>query len=403
MQIRPYQPSDLPAVQRIWKECGWVESDEEAALIEPFFSDADVMVAVLEDAECAVSTNPGVISYMGVDLPLSVVSSVTTSWIGRKQGLAGATTAEALSRTAQSGAAVSLLGMFEQGFYDLLGFGSGPPSLHYRFDPAALKVPNPSRPPMRVTTDDIEDVHRALGLRKRGHGGIHVGSVDRIRAELHWEKPPFGLGYRDDEGRLSHFVWGKAKGESGPWRVDFMAYRTPGQLMELLSVLKSIGDQVRAIDIMEPAEIQIQDLVRHPNRQRIVTEKTEFQTGGRANAWWQARILDLEACVAARSWAGPPLAFNLALSDPIAGFDVEWAGVGGAYVVEIGDQSKARTGEDSALPTLTASVNAFTRMWLGVRPASSLALTDTLAGPAGLLAALDEAFRLPVPNTGMYV
>ena len=102
---------------------------------------------------------------MGVDLPLSVVSSVTTSLIGRKQGLAGATTAEALSRSAQSGAAVSLLGMFEQGFYDLLGFGSGPPSLHYRFDPAALKAsitsrksvqtwwPNPREPEWTITVN----------------------------------------------------------------------------------------------------------------------------------------------------------------------------------------------------------------------------------------------------------
>lgn len=403
MQIRPYQQSDLPAVQRIWKECGWVESDDEAALIEPFLTDADVTVAALEDAECAVSTNPGVISYMGVDLPLSVVSSVTTSLIGRKQGLAGATTAEALSRSALSGAAVSLLGMFEQGFYDLLGFGSGPPSLHYRFDPAALKVPNPSRPPERVTPDDVGDVHRAIQARKRSHGGIHVDSVDRLRAELNWEKPAFGLGYRDDDGKLSHFVWGKAKGESGPWRVDFIGYQTPEQLMELLSVLKSIGDQVRAIDLMEPAEIQIQDLVRHPNRQRIVTQKTEFQTGGRANAWWQVRILDLEACVAARSWSGPPVAFNLTMSDPIAQYDVEWPGVGGEYVVEIGEQSKARAGTDPALPTLTASVNAFTRMWMGIRPASSLSLTDSLTGPVGLLADLDEAFRLPSPNTGMYV
>ena len=173
--------------------------------------------------------------------------------------------------------------------------------------------------------------------------------------------------------------------------------------MELLSVLKSIGDQVRAIDMMEPAEIQIQDLVRHPNRQRIVTQKTEFQTGGRANAWWQARILDLETCVAARSWTGPPVAFNLALSDPIEDFDVEWAGVGGEYIIEIAEQSKALAGNDPTLPTLTASVNAFTRMWLGVRPASSLQLTDTLAGPDELLADLDEAFRLPTPNTGMYV
>lgn len=401
MLIRPYEPSDLAAVQRIWKECGWVENDDQAKLLEPFFADADVTVAVLDEAECAVSTHPGVISYMGTDLALSVVSSVTTSLVGRKQGLARAATTQALSRAASTGAAVALLGMFEQGFYDLLGFGSGPPSLHYRFDPAELKVPNPSRAPIRLTPDDAEAIERAMQRRLRSHGGINVESIDRMKAELNWETPHFGLGYCDDDGELSHFAWGKTKGEAGPWRVSFLGYQTTGQLMELLSVLRSVGDQVRAIDLMEPPEIQIQDLIVHPSRQLIVTQKTEFETGGRANAWWQARILDLPACVAARHWPGDPVTFNLALSDPITG--VEWPGVGGEYVVEISDESKVRRGVETSLPTLTASVNALTRMWLGTRPATSLAVTDRIGGPDDLLEALDEAFRLPPPHTGMYV
>ena len=43
-------------------------------------------------------------------------------------------------------------------------------------------------------------------------------------------------------------------------------------------------------------------------------------------------------------------------------------------------------------------MNAFTRLWLGVRPASGLTLTDDLAGPDELLTALDEALRLPTAN-----
>ncbi len=404
MLIRPYEPSDLPAVQRIWKECGWIESDDEAAALEHFFTDATGAVGVLgEDAESAATVHEGAISYAGIDLPLAGVTSVTTSLIGRKQGLAKAVTADVIARAAIDGASVAILGIFEQGFYDLLGFGSGPYSLHYRFDPATLKVANPSRPPVRVTVDDVEEMHRAMLRRRRVHGGVTFESADRLRAELAFESGTFGLGYRDDDGKLSHFVWGKTKGESGPWRVDFIGYQTPEQLIELLSVFKSVGDQVRAIDMMEPADIQIQDLIRHPNRQRIVTQKTEFQSGGRANAWWQVRILDLEACVAARVWAGAPVVFNLAMSDPIVDADIEWPGVGGEYVVEIGERSVVRSGTDPSLPTLTASVNAFSRMWLGVRPASSLRLTDQLSGPEPLLSELDEAFRLPQPNLGMYL
>ena len=36
--------------------------------------------------------------------------------------------------------------------------------------------------------------------------------------------------------------------------------------------------------------------------------------------------------------------------------------------------------ESVGLPTLTATVSAFTRMWLGVRPATGLTITDDLQG-----------------------
>ncbi|UCH77896.1 MAG: hypothetical protein JSU81_09245, partial [Candidatus Coatesbacteria bacterium] len=66
--------------------------------------------------------------------------------------------------------------------------------------------------------------------------------------------------------------------------------------------------------------------------------------------------------------------------------------------VTLGPSSGAEPGHDASRPTLTASVNAFTRMWLGIRPASGLAITDGLAGPPGLLAELDEVLRLPDPT-----
>jgi hypothetical protein len=63
----------------------------------------------------------------------------------------------------------------------------------------------------------------------------------------------------------------------------------------------------------------------------------------------------------------------------------------------LGEYSSARRGTEAGLPTLRATVNAFTRLWLGVRPASGLAVTDQLDGPADLLARLDRLLRLPVP------
>jgi len=72
--------------------------------------------------------------------------------------------------------------------------------------------------------------------------------------------------------------------------------------------------------------------------------------------------------------------------------------VGGEYIVSLGHDSGAEPGCDEALPTCTASVNAFTRLWLGVRSATSLSVTDDLSGPKELLEELDWAFRLPEPH-----
>jgi len=41
---------------------------------------------------------------------------------------------------------------------------------------------------------------------------------------------------------------------------------------------------------------------------------------------------------------------------------------------------------------------AVQRLWLGVRPATSLAMTDSLEAPADLLEQLDEVVCLPTPK-----
>ena len=78
---------------------------------------------------------------------------------------------------------------------------------------------------------------------------------------------------------------------------------------------------------------------------------------------------------------------------------VSWRGVAGDYVVELGPQSSAVLGTDDRLPTLDATVGAFTRLWLGVRPATGLAATDDLNGPVALLDQLESVLRLPAPRS----
>ncbi len=56
MTFRDYDVNrDLSAVKRIWKECGWVDSEEHAAAIEDFLVVGDTIVATIDDeAECCV-------------------------------------------------------------------------------------------------------------------------------------------------------------------------------------------------------------------------------------------------------------------------------------------------------------------------------------------------------------
>ncbi len=90
-------------------------------------------------------------------------------------------TARLLALQAEQGAAVSALGMFEQGYYNQLGFGTGSYEHWVRFDPAALQVSVESRPPQRLDTSDYEKMHAALLNRQRGHGTCSITPVNYIQ------------------------------------------------------------------------------------------------------------------------------------------------------------------------------------------------------------------------------
>lgn len=404
IEIGTYDPDrDKDAVVRIWREVGWIDSDSQAGALEHFLAGTACLVARIDgEAECAVMTTPGAIRYQDTDLPLSIVSGVTTSLIGRKLGLASKLTARAVADSARAGAAVSILGMFEQGFYDKFGFGSGSYEHHLRFDPASLQVNAPYRAPSRLTVDDWEDVHTAFTARRRYHGNTTADAPGFTRAEMMWSENPFGLGYRDEGGALTHFVWGRSKGEHGPYRVEMLAYQNTDQLLELLKLLSVLGDQVRSVGITQPSSIQIQDLLRHVVRQEIVTAKSDHAFRHSSGTWWQLRLLDLAAAVAARRYEGPPVRFVAEISDPIADHLTDGWGIGGRYVVTIGEHSRAEPDAGQGLPVLEASVNAFSRMWFGVRSASVLAVSDDLRAPRELLADLDRALALPAPHPDMF-
>ena len=118
------------------------------------------------------------------------------------------------------------------------------------------------------------------------------------------------------------------------------------------------------------------------------------------------RMLDLEKCLSKTHLLNPSVEFNLVLSDPIGAClgpnRKAWTGIGGEYTVTLGEDSSAKPGTNSQLPTLHATVNAFSRLWLGIRPATHLAISDDVDGPTELLEQLDAVLRLPTASWGWY-
>lgn len=394
---------DREAVHRIWMETGWLDpkSGDGAIALDSLTETSRGLVARMDgEAECAVFCAPGHMRYLGEDIAYSGVMAVTTSRIGRKQGFAKRLTAQSVAEEAADGALLSGLGMFEQGFYNLLGYGTGTYDHEVSIDPQKLTVPGAKRSPRRLTREDWKEIHASRLARKKEHGFVSFTRPEVTQREVIQTRNGFGLGFRDGpNGELTHHFWCGARNvESGPYRVIWMAHQNSAQFLELLGVLKNFGDQVQTINFTEPPGIQLQDFIEQPLRAVDMSAGSKFQTRIRSLATWQTRICDIAACLERTHLACSEFQFNLSLTDPIEPHlaqGLPWHGTGGEYIITLGPSSGAERATDPQLDTLTTTVNAFTRMWMGVRPATGLAITDILKAPPQLLEQLDTAFRLP--------
>ena len=399
---------DFEAIKQIWIDVGWLDADDiddDEKGLEAMLNCSKAIVFPIDGvAECAVIFQEGYMRYLQEDLNLGIVAGVTTGHVARRLGAARKLTADSLATLAEDGAEIAALGMFDQGFYNQLGFGTGSYVSEVHFDPNTLNLKNRFRPPKRLSGDDWQAMHGAMKNRKRCHGGSWIKAPETIKAECIWSDSPFGLGYYDASGEeLTHFFWGESEGQHGPYKITHIAYQTTEQLFELFALIKSLGDQVNKVQMEAPAEVQLQDLLDQPFRLRRMTEGSDHANWHEVNAVWQARILDVAKCMAKTRLDTQPVRFNLKLSDPVTDHlhqARQWQGVAGDYVVTLGPESEAIAGNDASLETLTASVGAFTRVWLGVREASALSLTDALSASPTLLAALDRALQLPPPHLG---
>ncbi len=409
MKIRKLNlEEDFKEAVDLWNEIGWLKSNdpEDNPGLKYLLEAGDTWVYDEDNrVEATAIGIPGEINYLDKKLPFHGLSGVVVSPVVRKQGVASRLVTKSIVSGYDNGAAVSGLLMFEQGYYDGLGYGTGNYDHVFTFDPSLLKLEIKARKPERISKDDWEKVHKSLLNRKQNHGAVSFWPEYITRDKLAWSSDSsYGLGYYNEAGEITHMMWLSRGGNGGtsshgPLVVEFMTYQNYSQFLELLGILKNLGDQIFAVKMKEPAGIQLQDYLKYPRKQNKQSDD-KYGYESRVFADWQIRILDLEKCIRATSLKGPSIKFNLELYDPLEKYlDGEWQGLSGNYQLELGDQSDIKVGKNSELPTLKTNINSFSRLWLGVLKPSVLALNDGLSGPDQLLADLDQLLAcLPDPK-----
>ena len=127
MQYRIFNPdADTEAVHRIVREVGWFEKDNLKAMDTLIEGSRTLVSDIGGVPECLALSFSGDIDYSGEKLSFSCIGAVMTSLIARKQKLAGRLTAARIALDAVEGHLVSGLGIFDQGYYDKLGYGTRP-------------------------------------------------------------------------------------------------------------------------------------------------------------------------------------------------------------------------------------------------------------------------------------
>ncbi|MFO7815418.1 MAG: GNAT family N-acetyltransferase [Halanaerobiales bacterium] len=407
MKLRYFNfEKDFDKIYQIWQEVGWIKDDEKQnEALQYFVKGGQGKVALLKDqVEGYVNSTPGHIQYLDEELSLQAVSAVTISRIARKQGIATKATAEVIAESAAQGVNVSALGMFEQGFYNKLGYGTGSYEHLISFDPDHLNLIGSAPIPERITLEDFKDVHKSRLERTKKHGYCTLLPTEITRAEiLFGSSKSFGLGFRDKADNITHHMWIKSENDlHGPYFIRWMVFNNKEQFFELMNLLRNLGDQVHLIKLWEPAGIQFQNFIEKPYRDSHVTKNSKFEVTNKAIAYWQARILNLKDCINKTTFPNNKLEFNIKLKDPIEKYldaNSPWQGLSGEYTISFGRTSGITNGLSPGLPILKTDINTFTRMWLGIVRPSLLPYTNYFKAPEKLIQKLDNLFiTIPKPN-----
>lgn len=401
--IRRYRTTDQQRIVKLWQEIGWIEQGEERQELacKNFLKAGPAWVGTINKIpETFVGTTMGSIHHMKAELSFCAVSAVMSGLRSRRQGMGLRVTARALQAAYEKGSEVAGLSIFDQGYYDKLGFATGAPVSLIRFDPSSLNIPilhEKDALPVVLTADKWKEIHASRLGRMHGHGSCDLFSALHTRGELLFEKESLGMGFFNEQNQLTHHFWGQVKYERSHLTIWWMVYQNYTQFLELLDLLQSLGDQFCRITVNEMPGICIQDFLSRPFRQQQVTKDGRYSLINEMGSYNQLRILRLEECLQKTVIPGRgTVRFNLTISDPLEKYlEKGWKGVAGEYVVQLGEESSASSGHEQGLPLMIASVGAFTQLWMGSRRAAALAFQGALQAPEALIKELDWLLLLP--------
>lgn len=439
MNIRPATVADLPELLQLWRDAAWDTEVEDCAA---------ELRTILPLCRCLLADEPaagvgamamamsGEMQFLDSSLPLSAVLAVLSAAHARRRGYSGGVLATLLQQERQRGAAVAVLGAFDQGYYEGFGFGSGGYDPVMVIDPAALRLPVAARRALdsaggvrvrRLTVADRAALFATHARRPRGHGACTAGSdgftaamIASVAGKLFamgvYEGGGDGGGGGDSEQITAYFI-GVLR---GPEKLDIIQANavTPAHYLQLLEVIHRLSDQLEQVKLTPPPTIELQDFIARPLRDGLISAPHPFDTA----LLWQLRILDLPRAIrAVRLSIAAPLRFRLRLHDPLARHlsSDGWNGCAGEYAVRFGPVSECvpLSGGDGAPaggvadggvadgaapagdpPLLDASIGAFSRFWSGAARPAALCHSDHFRASPALIDQLERLYFTPPPR-----
>lgn len=446
---------DLEQLKLLWKDAAWdAELEDYEAALRHLIPHTHSLVADDDRGIAAVvASMGGEFQFLESSLPMSVVLSVLSAAHARRQGHSAELLTILLQQEQTRGAVVAVLGAFDQGYYDKLGFGTGGYDPVMVMNPAALRIPSHARRALdhpsvrirRITNADSEALFASWVRHKRYHGACTAKNVGFVSAMMHgMAGQGFGLAICEGSGTNEHIAahfFGKRLGE-GKLDILWACADTPARYLQLLEVIHRLSDQLEQVKLTPPPYIALHDLLARPLRDGIVHTGHPFDDA----LLWQLRILDIPRAIhAVRLPIAETVHFTLRITDPVEKYaPADWTGCAGDYAVQLGEESRcvplksqgeswgnAQQGEwgetregawsesrgntqggargntqdnaqDNAQEAqgeavLDASIGAFSRFWSGALRPSALSHSDHFHASEELIAQLERVYSVPTP------